>query len=97
MLLLGPSGSGKTTLLSCLAAILSPTEGDITFGDIEVSKLSPKQRTGYRRHTHLPTTTRQPLAGSYEKGKAEWKKTGRPLSPTPRDLRAKGGSQRPPN
>jgi len=51
VLLLGPSGSGKTTLLSCLAGILSPTEGDITFGDVKVSKLSPKQRTAYRRHT----------------------------------------------
>lgn len=51
VLLLGPSGSGKTTLLSCLAGILSPTEGDITFGDVEVSKLGRKERTGYRRHT----------------------------------------------
>jgi len=50
-LLLGPSGSGKTTLLSCLAGILSPTRGDITFGEVEVSKLGPKERTAYRRHT----------------------------------------------
>jgi len=51
VLLLGPSGSGKTTLLSCLAGILSPTKGDITFGDVDVAKLGPKERTGYRRHT----------------------------------------------
>ena len=30
-LLLGPSGCGKTTLLSCLAAILKPTSGSITY------------------------------------------------------------------
>ena len=51
VLLLGPSGSGKTTLLSCLAGILSPTRGDITFGEVDVSKLGPKERTAYRRHT----------------------------------------------
>jgi putative ABC transport system ATP-binding protein len=51
VLLLGPSGSGKTTLLSCLAAILSPTRGTITFGDLDVSALEGKARTAYRRHT----------------------------------------------
>jgi putative ABC transport system ATP-binding protein len=51
VLLLGPSGSGKTTLLSCLAAILSPTAGTISFGDIGVSGLAGKEQTAYRRHT----------------------------------------------
>jgi putative ABC transport system ATP-binding protein len=51
VLLLGPSGCGKTTLLSCLAAILSPTEGTISFGDTELSALSAKDRTAYRRST----------------------------------------------
>ena len=50
-LLLGPSGSGKTTLLSCLAAILSPTEGTIELGDTEISTLNGKDRTAYRRRT----------------------------------------------
>jgi putative ABC transport system ATP-binding protein len=49
VLLLGPSGSGKTTLLSCLAGILTPTAGTITFGDIEVSKLAGPALTRYRR------------------------------------------------
>ena len=50
-MLRGPSGSGKTTLLSCLAAILSPTAGTITLGDISVPALTGKDRTAYRRHT----------------------------------------------
>ncbi len=51
VLLLGPSGCGKTTLLSCLGAILSPTDGRITFGDIDVAALSGSALTQYRRKT----------------------------------------------
>jgi putative ABC transport system ATP-binding protein len=50
-LLLGPSGSGKTTLLSCLAAILSPARGTVSFGDVTVSELAGKERTLFRRRT----------------------------------------------
>jgi len=49
-LLLGPSGCGKTTLLSCLAAILKPTSGSITYGGTEITSLSPKGLTNHRRH-----------------------------------------------
>ncbi len=49
-LLLGPSGCGKTTLLSCLAAILKPTSGTITYGDKEITALSGKALTDHRRH-----------------------------------------------
>lgn len=49
-LLLGPSGCGKTTLLSCLAAILKPTSGSISYGDTEITSLSGKALTEYRRH-----------------------------------------------
>jgi len=51
VLLLGPSGSGKTTLLSCLAGILTPTAGSITFGETVVSALSGEALTRYRRST----------------------------------------------
>ena len=48
-LLLGPSGCGKTTLLSCLAAIMRPTSGSITYGDTDVTALSGHALTEYRR------------------------------------------------
>jgi putative ABC transport system ATP-binding protein len=51
VLLLGPSGCGKTTLLSCLGGILTPTEGEITFGDVTVTGLEGAQLTEYRRST----------------------------------------------
>lgn len=49
-LLLGPSGCGKTTLLSCLGAILKPTSGSVSYGDTEITSLTGKALTGYRRH-----------------------------------------------
>ncbi|MCV7283195.1 ATP-binding cassette domain-containing protein [Mycolicibacterium flavescens] len=51
VILLGPSGCGKTTLLSCLGGILAPTDGSITFGDIDVTALDAKSLATYRRET----------------------------------------------
>ncbi|MGE5697608.1 MAG: ATP-binding cassette domain-containing protein [Candidatus Sericytochromatia bacterium] len=50
-ILLGPSGCGKTTLLSCLGGILSPSEGRIEFGDIDLTKLDRRALSEYRRNT----------------------------------------------
>ena len=35
--LLGPNGAGKTTTLSCVASLLSPTEGEVTVGGVDVA------------------------------------------------------------
>src|SRR5262249_47889237 len=49
VLLLGASGCGKTTLLSVVAAILTPTSGHVEVAGIEVTSLSGKRLTAYRR------------------------------------------------
>ncbi|MBV8294087.1 MAG: ATP-binding cassette domain-containing protein, partial [Mycobacterium sp.] len=49
-ILLGPSGCGKTTLLSCLGGLLTPTAGQITIGDLEVTALNRRALSEYRRH-----------------------------------------------
>jgi len=50
VLLLGPSGCGKTTLLSCLAGIQKPSDGTIIVDGKDVTALSGKDLTEYRRH-----------------------------------------------
>lgn len=44
MVILGPSGSGKTTLLRLIAGLLYPTEGEIFFGDVNITKQSANKR-----------------------------------------------------
>ena len=45
----GRSGSGKSTLLNLIAGIDLPTSGDIYIGGICVTRLSPRDRTLFRR------------------------------------------------
>ena len=47
--LVGPSGSGKTTMLSILAALLSPTSGEVRIDGQDLAQMSEKQRVTLRR------------------------------------------------
>lgn len=49
MALVGPSGSGKTTLLSIMAALLTPTSGQVLIDGQDLSKMNEKQRVSLRR------------------------------------------------
>jgi putative spermidine/putrescine transport system ATP-binding protein len=42
--LLGPSGCGKSTLLRCIAGLIEVDEGQIMFGDEDVTQLTPQKR-----------------------------------------------------
>ncbi len=48
---LGPSGAGKTTLLNLLGGMDSATGGTITVDGQNVTALTPRQLTEYRRHS----------------------------------------------
>jgi len=46
---MGPSGAGKSTLLHCLAGILTPDSGDVTFDGQRIDHLPDWQRSRLRR------------------------------------------------
>lgn len=47
--IMGPSGSGKSTLLQLLGGLDIPTEGDILINQSNLSSMSEKERTIFRR------------------------------------------------
>ena len=47
--LVGPSGSGKTTLLAILAALLSPTAGQVLVDGQDLAKMKEAERVAFRR------------------------------------------------
>ena len=47
--LVGPSGSGKTTLLSILAALLTPTDGQVLIDGQDMAKMGEAERVRLRR------------------------------------------------
>ncbi|MFF3953263.1 ABC transporter ATP-binding protein [Streptomyces sp. NPDC001890] len=46
---MGPSGSGKSTLLHCLAGIVTPDRGTVTYAGRELSAMSDAERSALRR------------------------------------------------
>jgi putative ABC transport system ATP-binding protein len=46
---MGPSGSGKSTLLHCLAGILTPDSGQITFAGRRLDTMGESERSALRR------------------------------------------------
>jgi len=46
--MMGPSGSGKSTLLHCLAGVLRPDAGTVSFDGVDVSALSEARRSRLR-------------------------------------------------
>jgi putative ABC transport system ATP-binding protein len=47
--LVGPSGSGKTTMLSILAALLTPTDGQVLIDGTDLARMSETERVVLRR------------------------------------------------
>jgi putative ABC transport system ATP-binding protein len=45
----GPSGGGKSTLLGVIGGLARPTSGSVRIGDSEISKLSERDRSDFRR------------------------------------------------
>ena len=46
---MGPSGAGKSTLLHCLAGILTPDSGEVTFDGQRIDRLPDRERSRLRR------------------------------------------------
>jgi putative ABC transport system ATP-binding protein len=45
----GPSGGGKSTLLGVIGGLAQPTSGTIRIGDSEISEMSERDRSNFRR------------------------------------------------
>ena len=46
---MGPSGSGKSTLLTIAGSLEEPSDGEVTVGDVPLSRLSRNERAALRR------------------------------------------------
>lgn len=50
LVIMGLSGSGKSTLVRCLARLIEPTAGDISFDGVDLLRASAKEMIELRRH-----------------------------------------------
>lgn len=50
VVILGPSGSGKSTLLNIVSGLEKPDKGTISYDDKEITKLSDKELTEFRKN-----------------------------------------------
>jgi putative ABC transport system ATP-binding protein len=49
LVLLGPSGSGKSTFLNIVGGLDRPTSGELFYGDLDLTQLSERELTRFRR------------------------------------------------
>ena len=49
MAIMGPSGSGKSTLMNIISCMDSPTEGQVIFDGVDMTKLKRKKITEFHR------------------------------------------------
>jgi putative ABC transport system ATP-binding protein len=47
--IIGPSGGGKSTLLGVIGGLAQPTSGTVRIGDAQISELSDRDRSDFRR------------------------------------------------
>jgi putative ABC transport system ATP-binding protein len=50
VLIMGPSGSGKTTLLTLIGGLLRPSSGTVRVNGLDITSLSERKLTKFRRH-----------------------------------------------
>lgn len=50
VVILGPSGSGKSTLLNIVSGLEKPDKGTVSYNDKEITNLSDKELTEFRRN-----------------------------------------------
>ena len=60
--ILGPNGSGKTTLLKCISRILPGHNADLRYENVDLTKLSVRQRSKYIAYVPQENTSVFPVS-----------------------------------
>ncbi len=50
LMIMGLSGSGKSTMLRCITQLLKPTSGEVFFDGTDLTKISRRELSEFRRH-----------------------------------------------